>query len=194
MSPPSTLPPPLITCDQSFLKASTQSPTADKDNNRDDALIAGLEGVWECGTSSKIVFTFHLVGCLSIPLFICISSEVCAGSWRASPCVFVCSNCQSKEADSLLCQGLQGECSNSSQRGIVCEIQMLETAPLFAYCYHRSLAKRGTVLGSDLTREKQNDKLSHQLSSKTPPPLFPPPYTAAPPSAVDSIKKQQITK
>lgn len=59
-----------------------------------------------CGMSSQIVFTFHLVGSLSILVFICISSGVCASSWRVSLRTFVCSNCQSKEAGSLLCQGL----------------------------------------------------------------------------------------
>lgn len=54
-----------------------------------------------CGMSSQIVFTFHLVGSLSIQQFICISAGVCAGSWRVSLCVFVCKNCQSKEAGKL---------------------------------------------------------------------------------------------
>lgn len=81
-----------------------------------------------CGMSSQIVFTFHLVGSLSIQLFICISAGVCASPCRVSLCMFVCSNCQSEEAGSLLCQGLWGECSNLSQRGIACEIQMLEMA------------------------------------------------------------------
>lgn len=126
-----------------------------------------------CGMSSQIVFTFHLVGSLSIQLFICISAGVCASSWRMSLCMFMCSNCQSKKAGSLLCQGLWGECSNLSQPGIMCEIQMLEMARLFAYCYRCSLAKRRTVLGFDLTMEKQNDKLSHQLSSNPPPPSLP---------------------
>lgn len=100
---------------------------------------------------------------------------MCVSSWRMSLCVIVCSNCQSKKAGSLLCQGLWGECSNLSQPGITCEIQMLETARLFDYCYHCSLAKRRTVLGFDLTMEKQNDKLSHQLSSNPPPPSLPRP-------------------
>lgn len=88
----------LITCDHSacFQKHLFTAPQLDKDNNRDDALIAGMEGEREeeecvrvCGMSSQIVFTFHLVGSLSIPVFICISAGVCAGSWRVFS-VYVC--------------------------------------------------------------------------------------------------------
>lgn len=163
----------------SFLRASIRSTAAWQRQQhrwcsycRDGGEREGEACERVCGMSSQIVFTFHLVGSLSIQLFICISAGVCASSWRASPCVFVWSNCQSKEADSLLCRGLWGDCSNPSQRGIVCEIQMLGMARLFAYSYHCSLAKTRTVLGFDLTREKQNDKLSHQLSSNPPPPPF----------------------
>lgn len=40
------------------------------------------------GVSSQIVFTFHLVGSLSIPLFIRTSAGVRANPWHVSPCMF----------------------------------------------------------------------------------------------------------
>ena len=171
----------LITCDHSSKHLFTTL-QLDKDNNIDDALIAGREGGGGVGGGGGRVFVcmwhvksncFYISSCWLLiysTVYLHLCWGVCMLLACASLCTFVHSNCQSTEAGSLLCQGLWGECSNLSQRGIVCEIQMLEMAPLFAYCYRRSRAKRRTVLGFDLTRKKQNDKLSHQLSSSPPPP------------------------
>lgn len=57
--------------------------------------------------SSQIVFTFHLVGSLSIQLFICISAGACVSSAaRVSVYVLCAATAKEKEAGSLLCQGL----------------------------------------------------------------------------------------
>lgn len=122
------------------------------------------------GMSSQIVFTFHLVGSLSIQLFICISAGVCVSSWLASLCVCLRAATAKVRRQAACCVKGCGGMFKPQSAGIVCEIQMLEMAPLFAYCYHCSLAQKRRVLGFDLTREKQNDKLFHQLSSN--PPLF----------------------
>lgn len=66
----------------------------------------GEEYMHTLGVSSQIVSAFHLVGSLSIQLFTCTSAGVCAGSCSVLLCVFVCVDCQRKEAGSLLCQGL----------------------------------------------------------------------------------------
>lgn len=124
-------------------------------------------------------------------LFNCLSASLLGYAQAPGVCLCVClcaATAKVRRQTACCVKGCRGNVQTPSQRGIVCEIQMLEMARLFAYCYHCSLAKRRTVLGFDLTREKQNDKLSHQLSSNPPPPLHfplsPPPHPA-----VDIMKR-----
>lgn len=90
------------------------------------------------GMSSQIVSAFHLSGSLSIQLFICTS----AGYVRAPVVCFsvcLCASLAKVGRQAASCnRGFRGSFQTQSQQGIVCEIQMLEMPPLFAYCYHCS--------------------------------------------------------
>lgn len=149
------------------------APQPDKDNSRNDTGL-GMEERGrsvcthlECQVKLFLHFILlapYLFNCLSAPLL----GYVQAPAVRFSVCL--CASSAKERRQAACCvKGCRGNFQTLSQRGIVCEIQMLETAPLFAYCYHCSLAYRRTDSDFDLTREKQNDKLSHQLSSNTPP-------------------------
>lgn len=114
----------------------------DKDNSRNDA---GLE-MEERGRSActhlecqvKLFLHFillapYLFNCLSVPLL----GYVQAPAVCFSVCLFASAAKERRQAACCV-KGCRENFQTLSQRGIVCEIQMLEIASLFAYCYHCS--------------------------------------------------------
>lgn len=137
-------------------------------------LLQGWRGEGGAGVHVRTWYVksncFYISSCWLL-IYSTVYLHLCWGMCELLACVSVCVCVQQLPKSGgrqLAVSRAVGECSNLSQRGIVCEIQMLEMAPLFAYCYHCSLAQKRRVLGFDLTREKQNDKLSRQLSSNPP--------------------------
>lgn len=193
----------LITCDHSsnfWKKHPFTAPQLDKDNSKDDALIAGMEGRGRSRSACahlvcQVKLFLHFI-LLAPYLFNCLSASLLGYVWAPGLRLCVCLRAATAKVrrQAACCVKGCGGMFKPQSAGIVCEIQMLEMAPLFAYCYHCSLAQKRRVLGFDLTREKQNDKLSHQLSSNPPPPLLLTSSILMPHPAVDGMKKTTYYK
>lgn len=93
---------------------------------RQDVLIAEWGGRGRRSTSMygtcqlKLFFAFHLVGFLSIQLFICISAGGCANSCHESLCVFVWKKCQSTETQTACSVKSCGRNAQTPIRGGLC--------------------------------------------------------------------------
>lgn len=111
------------------------------------------------GMSTQIVFAFHLVGFLSIQLFMCISVGVCANSWHVY--VFVCKKCQTTETKTAWCVKSCRRNAQNPIRGGLCRLTQTEMNAGNGSTVQRLSAHWVcNSLSFGFERKKQGDKLS----------------------------------
>lgn len=127
----------------------------------------------------KLFFAFHLVGFLSIQLFICISAGGCANSCHESLCVFVWKKCQSTETQTACSVKSCGRNAQTPIRGGLCRRTQTEMKakngcaafqlPGFVTVWVLALKGRNWVINCPVGNllKKKKKKITRDMERKT---------------------------